>query len=225
MSQVSDTFSFQLPGAQFPVNMADANIIYIESEYGNWWYITGSAAHHAIYRTRDFRNFELHMYAFDASVSSGTLSGQWVESVPGPPPTEYQHIGNKVYMGLYGAGFFYCPWTGASDDIHLIYGAVEDPANPVNNGVYYQSSCHFVISKVDFLSWHNSAQPSTDDGIRFSDARRPAALISPLIGYRVDNIATLPNGDPAPTYYDGGYRQGLAHNTTGSVPCTFDTSM
>ena len=215
MSHVSDKFSFHLPGSQFPVNLADASIIYIESVYGNWWYISGSAVRHAIYRTRDFRNFELHMYAFDPGTSAGAPSGQWLEMVPTSDPNvniERIHIGSKVYQGLYGGGFFYCPWPGASDDIHLISAGVEDPANPVHNGANYQSSFHFIISKADFLSWHSSAQPSTDDGIRFSDARRPATLITPLLGYKVNNTG-------AQVYYDGGYQQGQ------SVPCTFDTSM
>jgi hypothetical protein len=230
-----------------PITMGDVGVFglksapgedgYYSSGDGSWWYVTGSTAgldhlNVAIYRTKDFQTFQLHMYAFGTATYSScsppaTPPDSWQENVFDPatcsttPVLLYtqEHIGSDVFQGFGGGGggaLAMFPYGGNTDTIHFFCGAYMNLQVPLKQHPQFKTQLHFYISKADFLSWHNldATNPSVT-GPHFSDhcVVQGSPTTEPRIGYQRNNVIT--NG----LTFDGGLLQGHP------VPCSCDISL
>ncbi len=205
----TDYFNFPDSFVSGPVRLADPTIL--RAAYGSdiWYYITGTstpAENFPIYRTRDFRTFELHMWAFDDQNRNG--SGQWVDTTTNPPTL---HIGSlsqsDTYTYLWSNQLFIDPdYVGANPPVYFVFSANENSTSTDDTSSYFGS-----MSLGDFQSWHN-LNPA-NDGPRFLDQRVSGNNIkeSRWFGYE-------PGGPGTGFVYDGGHAAGRW------IPCTSSIS-
>jgi hypothetical protein len=152
----NDTFNFvdAGTGTAVPVEVPDPTIMQITSEYGTWWYITGTGAPFRIYRTQDFTTFELHMNAFDTN--NVGMSNQWIAN-------NRQYMNGTWFRHLWSPQLYQDPTYGGVVFITFAGSELSDSID--------DNSARLVrIPRSDFLAWHQK-NPLTDDGIRFADHR------------------------------------------------------
>lgn len=209
LAQAGDYFNFRDEFGQ-AVQISDPTILYLQSASGNWFYITGSTNHptysntnFVIYRTRDFRFFEPHMFAFDYQNRNGSQQFLDGSSI---------HIQNDRYWQLWAPAFLFDPDPADQDPpIHLFFAAIEnhEPSAQTDGVQDYHSVYRVSIRKSEFLSWHGK-NPFSDDGRRFDDARSTLPKQRQL-GYRSPTTGLL--------IFDGGYSR------SKTVACTASAAM
>lgn len=186
-------------GNGLPVKLADPTVMKLTSEYGTWFYVTGTwLGNFPIYRTQDFRTFTFHMYAFDEQNLNG--SNQWRD-----PVEERLYINNKWYENLWAPHLYIDPThgTGPYQTIYLSFTGSESSTSTNDQSVFLSA-----LRRSEFLAWHTK-NPVTDDGGRFDDAR--------LGSWGPRWYYYNPTNSPgSPYYYDGGFSVGRAVPTSGA---------
>lgn len=182
------------------INMPDPTIMQI----GEWFYLTGTngaydMANFAVYRTKNFATFELHMLAFGTNDAPGVRSGQWATDNPGEP-ADTAHLPNGAYTWLWSGSLYKDPTDTQPDPwVHLTFSAALDAPSLQHGRSHDLTSFSVRMRESDFLSWH-AKDPVNDDGMRFADRRGGAAYVA-WYTYRDPS-------NPSVFRYDGGFSLG-----------------
>lgn len=200
-------------GAGSVIRMSDPTALAIQDPLTcqSWFYFTGSSAPYQtgnfpIYRTSDFRNFELHMTAFSEVSTNGSM-----QSRSGGRLT----IGSDLYLRMWAPQLRLIERPGEPSIVRLIFTAVENYIPPAGERQDHHSVYYAEILLTDFLAWHDPIVQSTTSLQYFFD--HPGRHVGARrFGYL--------NPDETSVLFDGGYSR-MNGGETKWLGCTVNESM